>query len=590
MAAGVQIEWTNRGAESVEKALDQINRGLQMTARRLDGVERASKKAQASTTTDFQKMTAGAAGFATSLIGVSSAAGAALLVLQQMGKEWENNLKRAKEAAQAQITAAEGMRQLRKSFQPDATLSAEQLEPRLEQVREATNSTSQIVAQVAGEAFSAKGALDNEAAVSAIQTALRVAPRDAGEATTLAARYLDLMNAGGVDDARQVAGFIGQLQANSRVKSISMVGSNLVPAINSLMTMGNTMEEAGEITATLNNLMSDAEGAVSKTAAIQLGNKLAQFVPETKAEDPHGKFKVPQEQIDAFTAARGTQAQIRVMQDNPELRRAFLAKNTFEAEATAPVKSLLAGDEKAVAGFRAVQQGIAPVDAASAVAFENQIEFFNSGRNQPLLDVEQGVDTAIEGKRLAEGTAGIEAKARETLAKTLAEIDTPGLDVMSEGLVRAEFEARVSAGQNPAAAAARLLRRETDPEVRASRGVSGQAPATPEERALALKAAEELDALAPVYKERRDEERAAAAGVDGAKPVGPVVAPPAQGGGVAAVDPENARLMQEQNRLLGEIAAAVKASPVQNVGAGQPAESIPKAEPPKVRRPVTGGL
>jgi hypothetical protein len=211
-----------------------------------------------------------------------------------------------------------------------------------------------------------------------------------------------------------------------------MLGANLVPAVNSLMTMGNCMEQAGELTASLNNMMSDAEGAITKTAIINLGNKLKNFVPEAKGEDAFGKFAIPEAQRAAYEAARGkgTAAQIEAMQQNPELRRAFFATNTFEAEAQAPIKSWLEGAANAKAQFEAVRQGIKPVDAKMADEFERQIRFYDSGSYQPLADAER------------------ESKANEEKA-----------DYFDDSARLAMHDARVAVGVSPAESAIGEIRK-----------------------------------------------------------------------------------------------------------------------------------
>jgi len=106
---------------------------------------------------------------------------------------------------------------------------------------------------------------------------------------------------------------------------------------------------------------------------------VANFVPTTTGRDAFGKFQVPQAQIDAFFAARGTRAQVAAMQANPEPRRLFLSKSTFEAEAQQPIKAWLAGDTGARAAEAAVRSGVDPGDARMAAKFEEQVRFINSG-------------------------------------------------------------------------------------------------------------------------------------------------------------------------------------------------------------------
>lgn len=437
--AQAQIDFTSN-ASQVERTLQSVERGMQAVTRRLADVERGSKKATESTTTGLQRGATAAAQFAGALTGVGSAVGGAMMVVGALKAEYDNLLARQRAAAATQVSAGVALREARKAFAPDATMGAGAFDGALQNLAFKRGSTVDVVAPVAQTAFSAKGDLSNAAAMSAIETAVRLSPTDAGEASTVAGRLLDMMKASGTSDARSVAAFLQTVQQSSRVTNMAAVGSNLVPAITSLVKSGDSPEQAAEVVAALNQLMSDETGALTRTAALQLGGQLKDFLPN----------------------AAGTQARIEALQADPKLRAEFLKKASFEQASKGFITSLLSGDAASVSAYQAAQRNIGGLNDGMAALFEQQLAFINSGKFQQMVDADQRGKANVEGKQLADRIGGLRGQIATTLSQALEETNEGFLveALGNDALVRLRHEIRSNGlGVNPAIQAQNEVRR-----------------------------------------------------------------------------------------------------------------------------------
>lgn len=474
----LQMTATQKG---ILEILDKMNRNTDSLARKMDKVEKASRKGAAAGKSGFDQATASVGQFLSQVSGIGSALSAAFAVVTAIKAEVESMKRRQEAAAFQGLTFSESVRRVRINFQEDATLKDADLESTLLGLADKTRTDPNIVAAAASNAFSAKGSLDNQTALNAIEESLRLLPGDLQSSVELSGRALDVAKISGVTDFQQILGFLMNVQANARVTDIASVGAYGVPAINSLSQVaGDSIEQAAEVFATINQLMQDVEGRTSSTAAIALGEQLASFNPDEKGKDAFGEFAIPQQQRDAFAQAGNTQERLAVMQQSPELRRQFMADSSFEKKATGAVTALLTGDAKATTEMASARANIGAISAAQAPKFEAKVAQLEGGEFQPLATAQQQAATNKANRELADPVEARTGVARKILTETLAGTDAVGLDMFLDRFASAGFEAGTMGGQSPEFAAAIALLDQID-------GMSQQDASLVREQVVVLK-------------------------------------------------------------------------------------------------------
>lgn len=387
--------------------------------------------------------------FIGSITGFGSVVGTITMAVSALRQEHER-LKRQEEfTRQKGLDAATAIREAGINFVADPTLRQKDFEKTIRRVAEETRSGVPVVAGALSNALSAKGPLANEFAVEAVRQALRFTPDNLESATVLSGRALDIAGAAGFKDpkkAREIMGLLVNLQQSSRVTNIGKLGAAAVPAIVSLRSRGDTIEQAAELFATTTHLLADEQGRVSRTAVTALGNRLAQFVPGETAKDDFGEFRIPAAQREAFLAAKSTTERIALTRKFPTLHRAFFASNSFEQRAQAPFELLLGGDREAMAKFRAAQRNVAPLGEAQRERFEGKLRALEAGelqgelaaRQRSAANVEEGVlsDRALRRRSTVRGIL------RETGEATGLKIDPEQflLSIIQERNLRVYFE------------------------------------------------------------------------------------------------------------------------------------------------------
>lgn len=433
-----EIKW-NSDSSAVERTLESVQRGMEAIARKMDTVEQKSKKMTDTAKGGLADAAGGALNFAGALTGVGSASAGVLMVANALKAEYDELIRRQAETAKTQRGAGEAMREVRKAFQDDRTMTAAQMEDRVADVASRANSSVVTVAPAAQAAFSAKGELTNAEAMSFVETAARLAPNNSGEMTTLAGRYIDVAKATGQKDPRAIAAWLNAVQRGSRIENMQNVGTNAVPAINSLLTVGDSPEQAAEMFNVLNQMMADKEGSQTRTAIVNTANQLQEFLPNLG----------------------NTPERVAALQRDAKLREKFFKKASFDAASGNFVKNWLSGDAKA-RGFQAAAEASTPaLDGRMAAQFEQDLRFINGGKFQGLVDAEQGGQAAAEKRALDDRIGGLRGQIRGELER--------GLTSTHQGFVEEAFghdyltmrrhDIRTAAGVNPAEQAANELRR-----------------------------------------------------------------------------------------------------------------------------------
>ncbi len=464
---GIDVTATDKG---MAQLLDKQNKLLDGMVRRMGKVEQASTKANNAAmkgakgaNTAINNGVKSVGNFVAAFTGIGTVVGGVLALAESLKAEFEAAKERQEKARFAQMTAGEAVHAARLAFTGDETVGTHQLEDKLLALSQETSTPIKMIAAAATDAFSAKGELSNQSALDAIREAFRLKPGDVEAGTTLAGRALDVAKTTGQTDMRAIIGFLQNVQSSSRVTSLDKVGSTAVPAISAMAAIGDSAEESAEIFAAVTSLMKDTEGRLSKTATISLANQLNEFNAKSIGKDDFGTFQVGQNQIDRFNAATSTQERIRVMQESPELRRAFMARASFAEGATGAMRQLLEGQGSAVKALETTKNAIGGVtseeDRKKQVAnYEAELAENRSGKFYPQYIAELRRQTQRENKDLLDPMAGRTGEARRELEAVFSDVNFAGLDKATRFAEMANFESKVASGTAPEQAAKEVLK------------------------------------------------------------------------------------------------------------------------------------
>lgn len=263
---------------------------------------------------------------------------------------------------------------------------------KIEAVSRATGVSQGTLYSAGSTALSAKGDLTNMQAFDAVQMAAQIAPDNPQEMASAAGGLLDLVGLTGTASSSHNAGFMLQMGAASRVKSLDQINQNLVPAAIGVKSFGGTAGEAASLTATYTQLMKDVTGAQSGTASISLAKQLAEFLPATSTykTDASGQKKLDRR----GTGLSETDERIRYMQQHPELLDQFMGQATFEQRAYSPTRDILTKGTTGASLFEQNIPGFSGDLAGQAGAF------IRGMGSEPL---QQQADLTRRGLNVAEG-------------------------------------------------------------------------------------------------------------------------------------------------------------------------------------------
>lgn len=416
--------------EKIEKAyeagtIDQetYNRNLQIQKQRMEDAETATNK----TATSIQNFIKGFAGF----IGIQT-------LISGVRSELEMLRKLADDARLENVSFAQVVSDTRNAFTADDTLSSDNLEQRLMGAAEEARTSPKVFTAAMQDVFSAKGTATNEEAIQATIAAFKLNPGDLESGRTLAARALDVRQATGSTDFMANLGFINNMGQNARVTSMAQVGKNLVPGVAGVMTSGDTAEQAAEFVTTLNSLMQDAEGAMTRTAAVSLSSQLKEFLPD----------------------AGSTHERLRMLQNDPAQAAKFLEGASFERAAAPFIEQLVTGTPGALAMQSAREQAVIGPGAEAAAALQRTIAEKESSDRAQMLVRDQEATVSQEISRLENRGRSREGEARKILEDALEQTDQGGIDALTDPVIASQFTARTSMGQDPLEVAREIMTRE----------------------------------------------------------------------------------------------------------------------------------
>lgn len=434
-------------SKEVDRALTRMGQHLDKANAKIEKLKQGGKRSAQETASAFSRAGTAIAGTARGLVttftGIADVTGLVSKAVEALQYEIQK-AKGLQAAARAEsVSFGEAVRDTRAAFSQDDSLSEGGLEDAIVKISERTNALPKNIAVALQTAFSAKGSLDNQAALDAVEQAFRLNPNNVEQATTLAGRFLDVAQAGGVSDIRASAGFIQNIQASSRITTSEKVGENIIPAIKSITAFGDSLEESAELLVTLNRLLVDEQGRITATAGISLAGQLANLAPEKETDgdfkgqyrgkDAEGEFTVPAEQVESFRKAKTTTQRIASLNDSPELRRLFVSQASFQVKTREQSIAMLRATDEVKRQLADVQQsikGVANPDEQKyqAKLFEDEIETQRKGKFQTIVTAKEETESAAARAAISDPDDYRKGSAESIEQEAFGKINLPRID------------------------------------------------------------------------------------------------------------------------------------------------------------------
>lgn len=460
-----EIQWSSNDA-AVVRTMQKMERNLDTLARKMDNVERSSKKAAETTSVGMEAAALKVKDFVVGMTGVGSVMSAALASAQLLKAEWEEMKQKQQLAADANIALAPAMSALGRAS--GGLLSSGALEREVANLAKQTGTRQVRVATLWEQAVSAKGPTTKDEMMDLgklVRAALQFAPEESDE--TLA------MMVGGAADlqrsqgwtAEQAIGFFESAGNVGRVANIRHQASNTIPGVTALVSFGAQAAEAAAIVGTLTRETGDFTGASSRTAALMLAKQIEDRGLGSPMEG------------------------IRAMQQNPELRDRFLkggkfgdqdfAKATFEAAYFPVVRNLLTGQTREALSLEtSIREVGGP--AESQEAFESVIQRTNSLGSVQINQQRRRLEAEAENLHIQNLRAAESAVNRQGVGPLLA---AGGVSIIDRTVSATLAELRSQGNLSNEQVAAGLRRRAaaleaTETTQYFSAGMAGSVPVT----------------------------------------------------------------------------------------------------------------
>lgn len=359
-------------------------------------------------------------GMGTSLAGYATGLISATALLRTFISELEKSERLRQKSRDQTITDEEGLQRARANFVGDETVSKKNLDSEIRRYAKNAGVSVAEFATASADTFSARGDRTNRFALDATFAAFAASPnKDVTVARELAQSAGDFAKLGGSQSAEAIVGFLAQGQQSARITDVAKLGQAAFPATSAAVQNGASIEQGMEQFIALNNLIGDKEGRVSSTASVSLTEQLQKFEGTAGIEG-------------------GPAAQVKALQENRELAKAFMEFASFEKKSLAGVRSLVFGDERGAGALADAQKKIGSLselqDPENIAAFNAYIKWVQGKGtiSGDLKQVGRRVDRNIEGALSGNTDRTFISDVNTLLKKTIANINLPGLDYLTE--------------------------------------------------------------------------------------------------------------------------------------------------------------
>lgn len=325
-------------------------------------------------------LVAGLTGKMAGFVGGLASASAVIATIKQ---EYDALIERQGKSRDANISLAAEQEALLMNL---GDADAKQVTGQIRDLSKSSGVKEENVTRAVNEAMAARADLEIKDVLAAVGTASKVRKFAPSELAGLSSAVIDTQKQTGLDTDSSM-GFLMQLQAQSRTKSLKGLAENFTPAVGGVMNFGADRQTAGGILAALSHGMGDSTGAQTGTSAIQLAKQLREF----SGGQDIGKV-------------------IGDLQNNPQLRQQFLGNASFEAKALPAIESLLSGGT----------QGKQFAQARSALSQDPRLALQQAiaNRDLPALNIaakDQALANVTDQQKLGDVAGAESASSRERL-------------------------------------------------------------------------------------------------------------------------------------------------------------------------------
>lgn len=452
--------------------IKEVAKGFAGIEELMGRVESKSKQTAKTSQDGFEKMISGAARAALSFAGIGSAAAAAGTAIRLATADYEHFNQQIERSRNAALNIAPAQTQAALSFTPDASAkSFDDIRRQVESISNDLKVPQATVYRLSSEALGDRGTLSNAQAMSAVPSALRLAPNlEAGDQANITKAMLGMMNTYGLSP-EEAKGLILQGAAEHKV-GLAEYSTHVAPAIKNMGNMGATLQEAFSLPSGMANAMGDKFGRESSTGSESL---LSQVVEATE-RFPEMRGKGLMDRLNFLNSQdqRGIQARLGLtgVFDKDAIKYGRFEKGSLSMGqgAFASGISILNQQGEAWNQFRDAYSK-APDPATAAKFAASKEEEIGSLRIQKIARADLAAAKAIEDKQL-EGDRAESGVEKKTFDQLLDE--QVGIGPMDRFRARAAKWVRTSMmGMGEAEAGAdvfRHMQEQTHLQVAASKG------------------------------------------------------------------------------------------------------------------------
>ena len=390
--ANASVVWRSDDKEviaSLQKMEKEVER-LRDENRKLKEIGKeamASAKAGAEgASSAYGKLTESIEGMVSGYLSVNAA-------LELGNKLLQDKIDLQNKAADAQHSGAIAERSLLRNLGNISVAEQDKFLAGIKTISQETGVSQDMLKGTAAEAVSARGNLNFEQTLQHIKQAALMAPESASEQAATSRALMNAASITGSANQENNQAFLTDLMGQSPSSRLADISQNMMPGIAGVKGFGGTAQEAGALNTAMASAMKDATGASSGTAAIQLAKQIEKYTPGGAADD------------------------IKYLQEHEAERKAFLAKASFEAKATAPSKDILTPGTDAAKLFAQNMQSFTPVgkEGEAARAYINRL---NATPLQQAENFRRKFATESETRREEDLRSGDYARIRNAIEET----------------------------------------------------------------------------------------------------------------------------------------------------------------------------
>lgn len=226
----------------------------------------------------FERMIRGAGRTALGIAGITTAAAAALKILQLVGAEIEANAQRQSQAADHQLGLARPMAaMLRNLGTGDSVVTPAVAQELVKKIPLANGGSQEAFASGMAKLLSARGNLTPMQAFQAGGATQALDRNFSGdEISTLGGAAMDLMRSFPGGTEKQALGLLLAGQQTARVEDTKQYAQNIVPGVVGLQAYGLTAQEAIALTSAMTMFSADKLGSQTKTATLGFASQIVE--------------------------------------------------------------------------------------------------------------------------------------------------------------------------------------------------------------------------------------------------------------------------------------------------------------------------